>query len=73
MKRSVPNSRPAAAGSDHQPLGIDRHPELLKDYFGNYTTLVYLAQTEDSSLRGQAEAAATAAPRKAASSTCARS
>jgi hypothetical protein len=25
-------------------LGIDRHPELQKDYFGNYRRLVYLAQ-----------------------------
>ncbi|MEM7224909.1 MAG: DUF1638 domain-containing protein [Pseudomonadota bacterium] len=41
-----------------QGLGIDRHPELLPVYFGNYTTLVYLAQTEDQSLREQAEAAA---------------
>ena len=41
-----------------QGLGIDRHPELLADYFGNYTTLVYLAQTEDPALQTQAEAAA---------------
>ena len=41
-----------------QGLGIDRHPELLPVYFGNYTTLVYLAQTDDPSLREQAEAAA---------------
>ncbi len=27
-----------------QGLGIDRHPELLPMYFGNYTHLVYLAQ-----------------------------
>ena len=25
-------------------LGLDRHPELLPDYFGNYRRLVYLAQ-----------------------------
>ena len=25
-------------------LGIDRHPELLGQYFGNYRRLVYLAQ-----------------------------
>jgi hypothetical protein len=25
-------------------LGIDKHPELQKDYFGNYRRLVYLAQ-----------------------------
>ncbi len=41
-----------------QGLGIDRHPELLPSYFGNYTTLVYLAQTEDAALRAKAEAAA---------------
>lgn len=39
-------------------LGIDRHPELLPDYFGNYKTLVYLAQTDDPHLRAKAEAAA---------------
>lgn len=39
-------------------LGIDRHPELLADYFGNYRRLVYLAQTEDAELRERAEAAA---------------
>jgi hypothetical protein len=27
-------------------LGIDRHPELMPLYFGNYTRLVYLAQCE---------------------------
>ncbi len=39
-------------------LGIDRHPELLPSYFGNYTTLVYLAQTEDAGLEAKAKAAA---------------
>jgi hypothetical protein len=39
-------------------LGIDRHPELLAEYFGNYRRLVYLAQTEDAELRRRAEAAA---------------
>ncbi len=39
-------------------LGIDRHPELLPTYFGNYTRLVYLAQTEDPELRARAQAAA---------------
>ena len=28
-------------------LGIDRHPELLPMYFGNYRRVVYLAQTDD--------------------------
>ncbi|MFQ5773497.1 MAG: DUF1638 domain-containing protein [Kiloniellaceae bacterium] len=42
-----------------QGLGLDRHPELLPDYFGNYTKLVYLAQTEDADLQARAAAAAT--------------
>jgi Protein of unknown function (DUF1638) len=28
-------------------LGLDRHPELRDAYFGNYTRVVYLAQTDD--------------------------
>jgi hypothetical protein len=39
-------------------LGLDRHPQLLEAYFGNYKRLVYLAQTDDADLRTQAEAAA---------------
>jgi hypothetical protein len=39
-------------------LGIDRHPELLADYFGNYKRLVYLAQTDDPALTDMAKAAA---------------
>jgi hypothetical protein len=39
-------------------LGIDRHPQLLADYFGNYRRLVYLAQTEDADLVVRAKAAA---------------
>jgi uncharacterized protein DUF1638 len=39
-------------------LGLDRHPELLKDYFQHYTKIVYLAQVEDADLRKKAEAAA---------------
>jgi hypothetical protein len=39
-------------------LGLDRHPELLAMYFGNYTRLVYLAQTDDADLATRAEAAA---------------
>jgi Protein of unknown function (DUF1638) len=31
-------------------LGLDRHPELLPTYFGNYRRLVYLAQTDDDRL-----------------------
>ena len=32
------------------PLGLDKHPELKDVYFGNYTKLVYLAQTKDQEL-----------------------
>jgi hypothetical protein len=39
-------------------LGLDRHPELRADYFGNYRRLVYLAQTEDSSLTAAARSSA---------------
>jgi hypothetical protein len=41
-----------------KPLGLDRHPELIKDYFGNYDKVVYLAQTNDPELDGVAENAA---------------
>ena len=33
------------------PLGLDKHPELIDAYFGNYTKLVYLAQTNDEVLK----------------------
>lgn len=39
-------------------LGLDRHPELLQLYFGNYTKIVYLAQTRDEELAKKAMAAA---------------
>ncbi len=39
-------------------LGLDRHPHLLAEYFGNYRRLVYLAQTEDAGLRETAKVAA---------------
>ena len=39
-------------------LGLDRHPELLPLYFGNYEKLVYLAQTPDPGLERKAKAAA---------------
>lgn len=39
-------------------LGLDRHPELLPIYFGNYRRLVYLSQTEDPALLAKAQAAA---------------
>ncbi len=39
-------------------LGLDRYPQLLDDYFGNYRRVVYLIQTPDETLRRKAEAAA---------------
>ena len=39
-------------------LGLDRHPELLEDYFGNYTRVLYLAQTDNPVRTGQAREAA---------------
>jgi hypothetical protein len=39
-------------------LGLDRHPELLPDYFGNYRRVVYLAQTDDPDLTNRARDAA---------------
>ncbi len=41
-----------------KPLGLDRHPELVTDYFGNYEKLIYLAQTDDPALDKVAEDAA---------------
>lgn len=41
-----------------QGLGLDRWPQLRDDYFGNYTRLVYLAQTEDTDLDERAAEAA---------------
>ncbi|MEO0939814.1 MAG: DUF1638 domain-containing protein [Pseudomonadota bacterium] len=41
-----------------KPMGLDRHPELRDMYFGNYTKLVYQAQTEDPALTEKARAAA---------------
>ena len=40
-------------------LGLDRHPELLDAYFGNYRRLIYLSQTRDPVLLANAKAAAT--------------
>ena len=39
-------------------LGLDRHPELLPTYFGNYRRLIYLAQTDDPDLVRAARRAA---------------
>lgn len=41
-----------------KPMGLDRHPELRDVIFGNYTKLVYQAQTDDAALRARAEACA---------------
>lgn len=39
-------------------LGINDHPELLPMYFGNYTRLTYLAQTQDPKIDRLAQEAA---------------
>ena len=39
-------------------LGLGKHPELLPLYFGNYTKVIYLAQTRDPRLEMKARAAA---------------
>lgn len=36
-------------------LGLDKHPELMPQYFGNYKRLVYLAQSESPELAAMAE------------------
>ncbi len=36
-------------------LGLDKHPELMNTYFGNYRRLVYLAQTESPRLEMAAQ------------------
>ncbi|WP_037072506.1 DUF1638 domain-containing protein [Rhizobium sp. PDO1-076] len=41
-----------------EPLKLDRHPELRDMVFGNYTKIVYLAQTEDKALQEKAKWAA---------------
>lgn len=41
-----------------RPLGLDRHPHLRDIYFGNYTRLLYIAQTDDPVLTKNAERAA---------------
>ncbi|WP_439111530.1 DUF1638 domain-containing protein [Lentibacter sp.] len=38
-----------------RPMGLDRHPELRDMIFGNYTTLVYQAQTLDKALQIKAQ------------------
>lgn len=41
-----------------EPLKLDRHPELRDMVFGNYTKIVYLAQTEDKAMQEKAKWAA---------------
>ena len=41
-----------------RPMGLDRHPELRDMLFGNYTTLIYQAQTDDPALTEKARACA---------------
>ena len=41
-----------------EPLKLEQHPELKKMVFGNYTKIVYLAQTVDESLQAKAKWAA---------------
>ena len=44
-----------------RPMGLDRHPELRDMLFGNYETLIYLAQTDDPALDAEAARCADAA------------
>src|SRR5690606_18434467 len=39
-------------------LGLDRFPELLECYFGNYSRVVFLAQVPDPELRAKPDEAA---------------
>lgn len=41
-----------------KPMGLDRHPELRDMLFGNYTKLIYQAQTDDPVLTEKARACA---------------
>lgn len=41
-----------------KPMGFDRHPELIQMMFGNYTKLIYQAQTNDPDLDEKAKDAA---------------
>lgn len=42
----------------YRGLGLDRYPRLRDTYFGNYTKVVYLAQSDDAELKARARAAA---------------
>lgn len=41
-----------------KPLGLDRHPELIAAYFGNYTKVVYQSQIDDPALVKRARSCA---------------
>jgi len=41
-----------------KPMGLDRHPELRDMLFGNYTKLIYQAQTDDPALVDKARSCA---------------
>jgi hypothetical protein len=41
-----------------KPLGLDRHPELREDYFGNYHRVLYLSQVDDPAMLVAARACA---------------
>jgi Protein of unknown function (DUF1638) len=41
-----------------EPMKFEEHPELIKMVFGNYTKIVYLAQTHDEALQTKAKWAA---------------
>jgi hypothetical protein len=41
-----------------EPLKLDKHPEIRDMVFGNYTKIVYLAQTHDNALKEKAKWAA---------------
>ncbi len=41
-----------------EPLKLEKHPELKQMVFGNYTKIIYLAQTEDAELQKKAKWAA---------------
>ena len=38
-----------------RPMGLDRHPQLRDMYFGNYTKLIYQAQTDNPALDAKAK------------------
>lgn len=41
-----------------EPMKFEEHPELIKMVFGNYTKILYLAQTHDEALQAKAKWAA---------------